>query len=676
MNIIRKITSRFSRRSLTEAEYIRRVFGIPIEGSGIYINAARARQISTVWNAINIIAGSIAMLPLNLMQRTNGRTQIAAGHPYHDLFHNTFNPEINNSFLARETLQEHLLLRGNCYAEIRRGYGNNKNAPDIVALYPLNPDNVLLRRNKDTKDLEYLVTTPDGKATIIQRVNMLHIPGLGSNGLTGYSVVSLARESLGLAAVAEKFGSSFFAKGTHPGIIVKHPGKLSEPAHNSLRNDLTEKYSGLGQAHRLMLLEEGMDVAKLGFSPEDSQFLETREFQVEEIARWFNLPPHKLKKMDRATFSNIEHQNIEFLTESLMSWLIRWETCLNTQLLTPVQRKQGLYFKFNAGAMLRGDTKSRYEAHAIGRQGGWLSVNEIRAMEDMNPIENGDVYLEPLNMAPAGTQATEADPQQVPADDPTGTEKEKKALLPPAEIRDWDPIARNTVAADYAKAISEKLSAIIKTETESIRLAVGRIGDDDFINKFIGFINSFYDEENGSFPASFRESMGPILENYLLDVIPLAAAEAELETELTDELTDFVDGYIDRFVGRYMDTSSRQLSTLVLSDPEPAEAVLERMDKWEEDRPEDTAKYEKVRASNAMALAVWWSAGIGGVWETVGKSCPWCKALHGKKIMPGENFVGPGMFEPSGATGSMKIRGIVRHAPLHKGCDCRIRPGR
>jgi len=284
----------------------------------------------------------------------------------------------------------HILAWGNGYAEIVRNGLN-----EITELWPIQPDRVSPKLKEG--ELVYEVRV-DSKVITLKREKILHIPGLGFDGFVGYSVISLARQSIGLGKAMETFGSLYFGQGTHPGVIVYHPGKLSEQAYSNLNKSLSAAHSGLGKSHRLMLLEEGMKIDKIGIPPSDSQFIEGRQFQIPEIARWFNLPPHKLKDLTRSSFSNIEQEQISFVTDSLLPWGIRIEQNYNMQLLSEAEKKQGYYFKHIFEGLLRGSSADRANFYRIMFGIGAMSINEIRAKEDMNPIANGDMHFVPLNM--------------------------------------------------------------------------------------------------------------------------------------------------------------------------------------------------------------------------------------------------------------------------------------
>lgn len=283
---------------------------------------------------------------------------------------------------GRECLHSHILTWGNGYAEkVRNGYG------DIIELWPI-PPNRVTKVEMVGGVMMYEIQIPNDAPVTLTRDQVLHIPGLGYDGFLGYSVVAMARQSIGLGLAMESFGSRYFGSGTHPGVIVSHPNSLSPTAKSNLQKALTESYSGLGNTHRLMLLEESMKIENIGIPPNDSQFLESRQFQIPEIARWFNLPPHKLKDLTRSSFNNIEQEQISFVTDSILPWLVRFEQNYNMQTLTVREIKEGLYFHHVVEGLLRGDAKSRAEYYQIMKRNGLMTPNEIREKEDLNPHPN------------------------------------------------------------------------------------------------------------------------------------------------------------------------------------------------------------------------------------------------------------------------------------------------
>lgn len=376
--------------------------------SGVDVNEFTALNYSAVFCAINLISSFCSMLPLRLIVEKGGRKRPATRKKIYRVMHTRWN-EYMTAHVGREVMTAHILGWGNGYAEkVRNGLG------EIVELWPIPPNRCCPFLDSDRK-LKYEITVGNEKI-ILDREKVLHIPGPGFDGFTGYSVIGLARQNIGLAMALEKFGAQFFSNGTNPGMVVSHQGKLSEQGSKNLRASLTEKYSGLGNAHRLMLLEEGMKVEQIGINPDDSQFLESRQFQITDIARWFNLPPHKLKDMTKSSFNNIESEQISFVMESILPWLIRLETNYDMQLLPERDQENGYYFKHNVEGMLRGNSKSRGEFYKTLWGIGAMNGDEIREKEDLDPIPGGKgkMYFVPVNMAPLDSFKND---REVPTDD-------------------------------------------------------------------------------------------------------------------------------------------------------------------------------------------------------------------------------------------------------------------
>jgi len=366
--------------------------------SGVTVNEDTALRLSAVFACIRILSESIASLPLIVYERTKDGKAPSLNHPIARLLHDSPNDDMT-SFIFRETLQGHVSAWGNGYAFIE---SNNARRP--ISLRPLLPDRTWAER-KGGK-LRY-ITKVDGQAVAIDPWQVLHIPGLGFDGISGYSPIRLAAENVGVGLAAQEFGARFFGSGATLSGVLEHPGKVGAEAQARLKESWKKAHSGLGNSHNTAVLEEGLKYTRIGIPPEEAQFLETRKFQISEIARIYRIPPHMLADLERATFSNIEQQSLEFVIHTLRPWLVRWEQEINKKLF--LESEKGRYFvEFKVDALLRGDTKSRYEAYNIGKQAGFLSTNDIRKLENMNPVKGGDTYLEPMNMAPAGSQANSA----------------------------------------------------------------------------------------------------------------------------------------------------------------------------------------------------------------------------------------------------------------------------
>ena len=380
--------------------------------AGKRVNERSAMQMTAVYSCVRILAEAVAGLPLHLYRyKEDGGKEKAIYHPLYLLLHDEPNPEMS-SFVFRETLMTHLLLWGNAYAQIiRNGKG------EVIALYPLMPDRMTVDRDRDGKlYYEYTVSTDDAptvKGTVVRLKpsDVLHIPGLGFDGLVGYSPIAMAKNAIGMAIACEEYGAKFFANGAAPGGVLEHPGTIKDPGR--VRESWQSTFGGSGNANKIAVLEEGMKYTPIGISPEQAQFLETRKFQINEIARIFRIPPHMVGDLEKSSFSNIEQQSLEFVKYTLEPWLVRWEQSIQRTLFSPEEKKR--YFaKFNVEGLLRGDYASRMSGYATARQNGWMSANDIRELENMDRIpaeDGGDLYLINGNMLPLGNAGAFADTQ-------------------------------------------------------------------------------------------------------------------------------------------------------------------------------------------------------------------------------------------------------------------------
>ena len=346
--------------------------------SGEVVTEATALTYSAFWNGVTLIAGTIGSLPLHLMQRDGRSKKIADDKPLYKVMHNKWNPYMT-AMDGRETMMAHILTWGNGYAEkVRNGYG------EIEQLWPIPPNRITKTKMEDG-EIIYTIQVDGAEPVYLTRDQVMHIPGLGFDGFMGYSVVAMARKSIALGMAMETFGSKFFGEGTHPSGIVTHPNQLKD---DNMRKALSETYAGLSQSHRLMLLEDGMTFKAIAIPPEDAQFLQSRQFQIPEIARWLNLPPHKLKDLTKSSFNNIEAENSSFVIDTILPWLVRLEQNYHMQLLTPREVKERLYFKHIVEGLLRGNTKDRALFYRTMINIGAFSRNEVRQLEDMNPDPN------------------------------------------------------------------------------------------------------------------------------------------------------------------------------------------------------------------------------------------------------------------------------------------------
>ena len=360
--------------------------------SGKAVNERTAMQTSAVYSCVRILAESVAGLPLHVYERTaNGSKSTKPSHPLYRLLHDEPNREMT-SFVFRETLMSHLLLWGNAYAQIIR---DGRGFP--IALYPLLPDRMAVDRN-ESGDLVYTYQSDKGQVKL-RRENILHIPGLGFDGLIGYSPIAMAKNAVGLALATEDYGATFFANGANPGGVLEHPGVIKPEQADRLRESWQSQFGG-ANAHKVAVLEEGLKFHQMSIPPEQAQFLETRKFQINEIARIFRVPPHMVGDLEKSSFSNIEQQSLEFVKYTLDPWVVRWEQSLQQALILPSE-KATIFIKFNLDGLLRGDYQSRMQGYSTGIQNGFMSVNDVRGLEDMNLLtaeEGGDLHFVNGNM--------------------------------------------------------------------------------------------------------------------------------------------------------------------------------------------------------------------------------------------------------------------------------------
>lgn len=368
-------------------------FGFGSSVSGKSVTASTAIQMSTVYACVRVIAETIASLPIHVYEHTDAGNRKATEHPLYRLLHDEPNLEMT-SFVLRETMMAHLLLWGNSYCQIIR-----TGRDQVVSLHPLQPDQMTVDR--DTKgNLTYTYTDSNGKQFLMKPEDVLHIPGLGFDGIIGYSPIAIEKNAVGLGIAAEEFGAKFFSNGARPSGVLTHPNTVKDPS--ALRASWNSAYGGSSNASRVAVLEEGMTFTPLSMPNNEAQFIETRRFQVEEICRIYRVPPHMVADLSRATFSNIEHSSIDFAIHTIRPWLVRMEQAMNRALI-PETEKGRFYVQINLDGLMRGDYKSRMEGYAIARQNGWLSANDIRDLENLNPIsdeEGGNAYLINGNMIP------------------------------------------------------------------------------------------------------------------------------------------------------------------------------------------------------------------------------------------------------------------------------------
>lgn len=424
-------------------------------GSGVYVSEDSALKISAVYACVRVLSETLAGLPIKVYRTTeNGRE--AVDHPINQLL-NVMPNDTQTAFELTELIMSSLGLRGSSYAQIIRNARG-----DLQEITPLNAR--YMKVDQDANGLVFDYQAP-GEARVFRKHQIWRVAGLSANGITGLSPVGLARETFGLAAASEMSASRMYSNGAQIPGVLEFPGKLNDDVLKHMREQWAEKQAGAANAHKPLILESGMKYSQIGMSSKDAQFLEARKFQISEIARWFRVPLHKLGELDRATFSNIEHQSIEFVTDTILPWCRRLEQSIQRDLLSETERRT-LFVRYNLDGLLRGDTQTRYEAYGKAIQDGWLNRNEVRRMENKNPVDGLDEYLVPLNMG-SGTDVAALNADRISNFLAT---KEINALnnSAPADPQEW--------AIDYYQRQAENLKELAGLDDEACAAyAVSRI---------------------------------------------------------------------------------------------------------------------------------------------------------------------------------------------------------
>jgi len=639
--------------------------------AGICVDEATALKYLTVFACVSLVAGDVGRLPLNLYRkRKDGGKDNVTDHRLYDLLHNAPNPE-TPSLNWREAGQGHLMLWGNHYS-----FCNRDKTGAVQELWQLpDPGGVRVRRAGNELVYEYKV---EGETRVRRRDEIFHIPGFGFNGIQGMSMIGLAREAIGMGLAAEKFGSRFYGAGTHPGGMVSMPieAEMDEDEQKKYIELIKSQSAGIGKSHELMILFNGEKYQPFTMPLNDAQFLESRDHQKIEICGMFHVPPHKIAiHGQNSNYNNLEQENSSYVDSCLMHWLVRWESAINLQLLSEKERRSGLFFEFLVEGLLRGDSAARADYYNKMFQVGSITPNQIRAKENMNPIEGGDQSFVMLNLVPLD-QAGQIDmalpgDKKTPPPDLDGDDEVKSLrafFSDEGESRAQRSIvARDRIARRYRPLIFDAAQAIVNRETKAIKNRVaGRTSD---VAGLESFLNEFYEK----FPDYIEKKMSPVLRSYMLAIIDESIAEVGVDDEpdLDAEVREYLDGYAARH------TKSSLGQMLALLEGENLADIDQRADEWAEKRPEKIVTDELVRASGAAFSWVVFGAGLAMVLRNRGpETCPYCRSLNGKRVTPDRPLVSAGdKIDAKDGSDPMHVYETKFHAPLHNKCDCYMSAG-
>ncbi len=643
--------------------------------AGVNVTPANALQLGAVYAAVRILSESVASIPIKLYKRKNGGgADVERDHPASWVVREQPN-ENTTSFSWRETGQGHLCTWGNAYSEIET---NNKD--EIIGLWGIRPDRV--EPEFVGRSLVYKIETDSAQVRLPSR-KVLHIMNLGSSGYKGISPIQLQRESLGIGKAAERYAGTFFGNRMGFNGFVRHPETLTTEGREALIDGLERVHKGPSNSWRTAVLDEGMDWVSVGIPNDDAQLLETRTFQVQEVARWFRIPPHMLAELSHATFSNIEELSREFVMYCLMPWLRRWEGELNRKLLTMAERKAGLYFEFLVDGLLRGDFKTRTEGYSSAIQNGWMSPNEARAKENLNPYPGGDIYLVQQNL-----QAVEdvgKEPELPPA--PAQEEDDDGKVLPfrfegRESVRHLEVRAQRSLESRwklqrvFEALLAEATGRLVTKEAGQIRRQIKRMPESGEA-AFRQWLEVFF-EKHQQFAA---EVLAPVFRSYMDAVGSEALAEVDGdEAAFRQDLDTFHEEYSAAFGKRYAEKGQVQIEQLLTegeTEEEQIALVLERLENWEEKLAGKVALAESARAMNAVSILAYLASGVTLLrWVWNGGDCRICPNLHGKVVEIGRPFVNKGdRLDTGEGFTDMIVKTVRAHPPLHGGCLCGVTPG-
>ncbi|MDD5486687.1 MAG: phage portal protein [Dehalococcoidales bacterium] len=623
--------------------------------SGVTVNQTKALGITAFWAGVRIISQTIAGLPCEPYERTEKGRRLATEHPAYKLLHIRPNPFMT-PFTFKEIRAAHCLTWGNSYAEIEYDKGGRP-----IALWPLLPD----RTEPVIKNGEKIYSTViNGVKIYLSADRVLHVPGLGFDGIKGYNVIKMHRDSLGLTIAANEYGAQFFGNSGRPSGVIKHPGNPEPDERQQLREEWNQMHTGLNKAQRTAVLWGNMDWKPITIPPEEAQFLTTRQMQIEEVARILNINPILLQQTSKQTSwgSGVEKFLVAFGKFTIMPWLERDEDAFNWDLFRDNERGK-FYVKYNINQLLRGDAKMQAEILEIKRRNGVINADEWRELEEQNPLPDGlgKEYILPLNMMPI-SQIMQQDKESPPQETPPQRTRETRSVTVRNRLREAHIKSFEDAARRYVKRDSEALIKAVKRAVESgadTSVALNR------------WIEEFY-------PAQEEYIIKTMLPQVtVLATVIAAEASDEVGAEAAS-IDTFAQSYTENLAKREAGSSIGQVRALIKEQPEEGlqEALTTRAAEWEEKRPGKVAMNEVVRVATGAARFAWTAAGVKYlVWRANPGACPLCQEMDGKRVGIQEYFLAPNeSVTPSERPGGLVNEYNLAGPPLHESCSCTIVP--
>jgi HK97 family phage portal protein len=647
--------------------------------AGVAVGEDDALTYSAWFSGVQQISQTVASMPLVLYRRKGEAKDRYSVDPLYYALHTKVNPYMS-AFSFKEVMLYCMIVWGNFYAvpiyeEGRRGLR-------ITELWPLDPSRVVCYFEEGKKKYKFLKA--NGTWIYFSHDEIFHVAGFGKNGYTGLSILMLAAESIGLGVAQEDFAARFFGTGTNVGGIFTYPGQLSPEAVENIKSTIGKLYSGLSNSHKFMVLEEGMTFSRTTMPLQDAQFLEGRVFSIQNVARFLNMPPHKLKDQSRSSFSNIESEQLSWWTDTIRPWVTRIESAINSQLIREIEQEK-VFAEFLFDAILRADIKTRYEAYSTALQNGIMTRNEVRARENLNPIDNegGDIFTVQLNLTnlkdvgkvpesidtgvdtdDAGQGTADTDTTAAPAGPDDNDEQERTEFrsaffrsLP--EKRKRSVVERRRIQKRGTAKLISAFEKIVKRDVQALRKMV----DNNLKSRTLRTLESFQTDLNSHYDSTFDEiyrSIYPVILAYARSVV--VAAEAEMGNEIDIDIEEKVDKFTRNAIGGYVTRNKTQIINALEKDIES-----DILDYIEETRAVTVGNREGVGVAGYFAAAAFFAAGYRVSWVTVGENCPMCDEMDGKTIEKGNDFVSEG-----DRIGHMALAYAIAHPPLHGGCDCTV----
>jgi HK97 family phage portal protein len=658
--------------------------------SGAPVTQSTSLRLSVVWRCVRVLADGIASLPLFVYERQEPRgRKRAPSHPLSDLLHLTPNPR-HSSYQFRNVVQANVVLQGNGYSAIRRDGGGR-----IRELWPI-PASQVTPKVRDDGTLYYSVMLPTGKIETWEAQEMLHLPGLGFDGVKGMSVLSAAREGIGLGLALQRYGATLFKRGGRiPGVIQTNMPKIDAENRKNVAASWEESVGGTENWHKPAIFPKGWEWKDLGIKPNDGQWIESKKFSVLEICRMFGVNPHKVYDYERATFTNFEHSSLSHVVDTVLPWVVCWEQELQRKLLTEEER-QRYFIEFSLQGLMRGDTQTRGQFYALGRQWGWFSANDIRDLENLPDLgEKGDLYLVPFNMTPAeqmleggsmpaGDQGAGA---ETPPPAPVGATSRAALSAPPgpasaaAAARSKALRTRRRIRKSQQPHIEDRARMIVKREIGTIGTELKKmLGTDGRNRRDLTALRNTIDEFYATHGAWAASKMQSVLLGYALLLEGAIADElgAEAKDEMSPALERFAMDYIRQFGKREASEGRLQLLAVIADHEEEgdeavAEALQERLDEWGEKRPGKIGMRESVQFGSAAVKALYVAGGVTVLrWVANPDACPFCSSMDGRTAGVQQNFVsaGEGVDGGEGTDGPLTPSDNIGHPPLHSNCSC------